>query len=273
MKCTLATLKKRAAKQTPVKDERQFWDWLASGQARVEYADDIHKSLFDKNCQGWNFHDLGGILDKSVKVEGVVDSYLYISQPRSFFPWHCEDHNYYSVSYLHFGEKKIWYSIAQWDAERFENMFQSGFNCKSYMRHKHIIADPEYLRRNKIPVYKAEQGQGEIIITFPRGYHCGFSNGLNCTEATNFATPEWLPFGICANMCEPPCEFKQFSIDKEAYVQKNSPGNIIIMCNWRDYLIFDVNIFFICHAYRKLWSLEKWGEIPEPSGAEETRAT
>ena len=26
-------------------------------------------------------------------------------------------------------------------------------------------------------------------------YHTGFSHGLNCAESSNFATPDWLPWG------------------------------------------------------------------------------
>ena len=39
------------------------------------------------------------------------------------------------------------------------------------------------------------QAAGEFVVTFPRAYHGGFSNGFNCGEAVNFATDDWFPFG------------------------------------------------------------------------------
>lgn len=228
VKLSVEKFKAMSAKQSVVTDEREFWNHLETGTIETMYADDIHASLFDGDCQGWNMRQLGDIMDRTEEVEGVTDSYLYFGQPRSFFPWHCEDHYLYSVSYLHYGEKKTWYSIAQCDAEKFEKMFQCGSECKSYMVHKCFLADPQYLRRNKVPVYRAEQSAGEFIVTFPRGYHCGFNNGFNCAEATNFATLEWIPFGICANMCKSPCREKQFTIDMDQYVKKYLPGDEII---------------------------------------------
>jgi len=39
------------------------------------------------------------------------------------------------------------------------------------------------------------QEAGEFMITFPYGYHCGFNNGFNCAESTNFASERWIDFG------------------------------------------------------------------------------
>ena len=45
-----------------------------------------------------------------------------------------------------------------------------------------------------IPVYKAYQSAGELIVTFPGAFHTGFSNGYNIAEAVNLATPDWVEF-------------------------------------------------------------------------------
>lgn len=73
----------------------------------------------------------------------------------------------------------------------FEQKFSGGQThaCPIYMRHKTFVADPETIRAVGIPVYRAEQGGEEFIITFPRGYHAGFNN---LAEATNFATTSWI---------------------------------------------------------------------------------
>ena len=39
------------------------------------------------------------------------------------------------------------------------------------------------------------QEKGQFMITFPYGYHCGFNQGFNCAESTNFATERWIDFG------------------------------------------------------------------------------
>lgn len=42
----------------------------------------------------------------------------------------------------------------------------------------------------QVPVYRLVQFPGEFIVTFPRSYHAGFSYGLNCSEAVNFAVSD-----------------------------------------------------------------------------------
>jgi histone demethylase JARID1 len=51
-----------------------------------------------------------------------------------------------------------------------------------------------------VKVFRAVQQPGEFIVTFPRAYHGGFSNGFNLGEAVNFATADWLPFGAQCNL-------------------------------------------------------------------------
>ena len=40
------------------------------------------------------------------------------------------------------------------------------------------------LAANKIPVYTTIQQPGEFMITFPKGYHAGFSHGVCTPEIT-----------------------------------------------------------------------------------------
>ena len=42
---------------------------------------------------------------------------------------------------------------------------------------------------------RAVQQPGEFIVTFPRAYHAGFSNGFCVGEAVNFAMHDWYRFG------------------------------------------------------------------------------
>ena len=52
-----------------------------------------------------------------------------------------------------------------------------------------------FMNEAGVKVCRAVQNPGEYIVTFPRGYHGGFSNGFNVGEAVNFGMEDWFPFG------------------------------------------------------------------------------
>eukprot|EP00299_Pterocystis_sp_00344_P004922 c1621_g1_i1.p1 GENE.c1621_g1_i1~~c1621_g1_i1.p1 ORF type:complete len:344 (-),score=57.45 c1621_g1_i1:17-949(-) len=60
------------------------------------------------------------------------------------------------------------------------------------------MMSPNALIKNGIPVCRAQQMPGQFIVTLPAAYHAGFSQGVNCCEAVNFATADWLPWGFDA---------------------------------------------------------------------------
>ena len=45
-------------------------------------------------------------------------------------------------------------------------------------------------------MFRAVQHPGEFMITFPEGYHAGFSTGHNIAEAVNFTAPGWINAGL-----------------------------------------------------------------------------
>ena len=49
--------------------------------------------------------------------------------------------------------------------------------------------------RAGVRVCRLLQKPGTFVVTWPRAYHAGFSHGVNCAESSNFATPDWLPWG------------------------------------------------------------------------------
>jgi hypothetical protein len=61
---------------------------------------------------------------------------------------------------------------------------------------KTTMFSPSILLRAGVPVTRIVQNAGEIVVTFPRGYHAGFSTGTNIGEAANFALRNWAEFGI-----------------------------------------------------------------------------
>lgn len=61
---------------------------------------------------------------------------------------------------------------------------------------KTTMFSPAILLRAGVPVTRIVQKAGEIVVTFPRGYHAGFSTGTNIGEAANFALRNWAEFGV-----------------------------------------------------------------------------
>merc|ERR1711971_367461 len=67
------------------------------------------------------------------------------------------------------------------------------------LMYRHItLLSPSCCLEQGVEVRHTVQREGEFVITFPNAYHGGFSHGLNCAEAVNFALPQWLSFGAQA---------------------------------------------------------------------------
>jgi [histone H3]-trimethyl-L-lysine9/36 demethylase len=189
--------------------EREFWKNISTSPP--VYCADIPGSLFDAKLKGWQMSDLNTILTRTLhkngaSIPGVSSAYLYFGMWRSFFAWHTEDADLYSLNYLHFGAPKFWYSISPSHRKRFETLLQGRFpelfrSCAEFLRHKELLVSPTILQQNGIPCYRTMQYPGEFIVTYPGSYHSGFNCGFNCAESTNFATRAWIPFGRLANIC------------------------------------------------------------------------
>ena len=65
------------------------------------------------------------------------------------------------------------------------------------------------------------QKEGEIMITFPLGYHSGFNTGFNIAESTNFATERWVEYGKRATRCY--CRPDTVHISMETFVKRLQP--------------------------------------------------
>ncbi|CAF4097419.1 unnamed protein product, partial [Adineta steineri] len=123
------------------------------------------------------------------------------------FALHTAENDLFSMNYMHEGSSKFWYFIPSSYANQLEQCLQHAdilntSHCQASLRHKDLFLNPnELFQLHKIPVYKTEQHPNEIIVTFPRVYHWGFSGGFNVTESVNFALPSWVPFGQLTSSC------------------------------------------------------------------------
>lgn len=189
--------------------ERLFWKRLGPTMSPAWYGADQEGSFFhpeDGAC-GWSLGQLDSCLHALCDgVPGVTTSYLYAGMWGASFAAHTEDVHLLSINYLHAGAPKFWYAIAEPDSQRFLNLCQFHFalqyaECPEFLRHKRYLISPQVLQRAGIRYQTAIQYPGDAIVTFPASIHFGFNLGFNFAEATNFAVPEWIPFGRTAKVC------------------------------------------------------------------------
>ncbi|KOX81382.1 putative lysine-specific demethylase 4B [Melipona quadrifasciata] len=209
--------------------ERKYWKNIT--YVAPIYGADVSGSLTDPDVKEWNINHLGTILDYvnkdyGISIDGVNTAYLYFGMWKTTFAWHTEDMDLYSINYLHFGAPKTWYAIPPEHGRRLERL-ASGFfpssyqSCQAFLRHKMSLISPQVLRQYSIPCNKITQEAGEIMITFPYGYHAGFNHGFNCAESTNFAAPRWVEYGKRATQCT--CSKDMVKISMDTFVKRFQP--------------------------------------------------
>ncbi|KAJ1879398.1 hypothetical protein LPJ57_002859 [Coemansia sp. RSA 486] len=188
--------------------ERTYWKNLLFQPPM--YGADVLGTLFPEPNEfpTWNIRELPGLLQKvGRKMPGVNDPYLYLGMWKATFAWHVEDMDLYSINYIHFGAPKAWYSIPVEANGRFERAMQNVFatdykHCSQFLRHKAFLLSPRFLASQGIPFNRVVQRAGEIMLTFPLGYHAGFNHGFNCAESVNFALDRWLSVARNSKHCE-----------------------------------------------------------------------
>uniref|UniRef100_A0A182JI09 [histone H3]-trimethyl-L-lysine(9) demethylase n=1 Tax=Anopheles atroparvus TaxID=41427 RepID=A0A182JI09_ANOAO len=209
--------------------EKKFWKNIT--YVAPIYGADVPGSITDPDVKVWNINCLGTILDYvnadyNISIAGVNTAYLYFGMWKTTFAWHTEDMDLYSINYLHFGAPKTWYAIPPEHGRKLEKLAERLFpahyqECKAFLRHKMTLISTQVLKANGIPFNKITQEPGEIMITFPFGYHAGFNHGFNCAESTNFATERWIEYGKRASVCS--CRPDMVKISMETFVRRFQP--------------------------------------------------
>lgn len=210
--------------------EQIYWETL--GDANPIYGSDIPRSLFDDTCKSFNLKNLDTILQKrmseaQLNIDGINNSYLYFGMWQSTFPWHTEDHELYSINYLHYGSPKSWYVIPPSCGRKFEDLVrkyfpEEMFECKGFLRHKTLVISPSVLLANNVLYANVTQEEGDFILTLPYAYHSGFNHGFNIAEATNFATDRWINFGLFSSLSECLCKKDAVRMNIYSLFFKNS---------------------------------------------------
>jgi histone demethylase JARID1 len=146
------------------------------------------------HCGGW----AGG-----EDISGMIVPWLYVGMLFASFCWHVEDHYAHSINYMHAGAPKTWYGVPGHAAGAFESVMAAAvpelLASEAGLLYKMTtMLPPRTLAEANVPVCRLTQRAGSFVITWPRAYHAGFSHGLNVAESSNFATPDWLPWGRMA---------------------------------------------------------------------------
>ncbi|KAL4114694.1 hypothetical protein PRIC2_014150 [Phytophthora ramorum] len=235
--------------------EQEYWRIVQTGQPRVEveYANDLDiaqvGSGFPRSIKrfasqatkgkekidfanpkyyrntGWNLNNLpdayGSLLRHlGAAINGINVPWLYCGMLFATFCWHAEDNYMSSINYQHMGAKKRWYGIPSSDAEKFVAAMRMHVPERfrenpDLLLHLTTMVPPSILQDRGVKVFTLVQEPGDIILTFPKAYHSGFSEGFNCNEAVNFVLPNWIDFGReCVEMYRTYGRLSIFSHDR-----------------------------------------------------------
>ncbi|RLN50172.1 hypothetical protein BBJ29_006123 [Phytophthora kernoviae] len=189
--------------------EQEYWRIVEAGgpNVEVEYANDLDitevgsgfprstkrfASQANKGKEKVDFNDEEYYRNTGWNLNNLPDAYGSLLR-------HLD--NYMSsINYHHLGAKKRWYGIPSSDAENFEAAMRTQVPERfreepDLLLHLTTMVPPSTLQAKGVEVFTLVQEPGEIILTFPKAYHGGFSEGFNCNEAVNFVLPNWIDFG------------------------------------------------------------------------------
>lgn len=170
-----------------------------TGKETVDFEDPEYYKTTAWNLN--NLPDAHGSLLRHVHsaINGINVPWLYCGMLFASFCWHTEDNFMYSVNYQHLGAKKRWYGIPSSHCGEFDEAAKRHLPARfaeepDLLFHITTMIPPSVLARGGVPVYTLVQEPGDIVLTFPRAYHAGYSEGFNCNEAVNFVLPNWIQY-------------------------------------------------------------------------------
>ncbi|KAK0708709.1 JmjC domain, hydroxylase-domain-containing protein, partial [Lasiosphaeris hirsuta] len=150
----------------------------------------------------------GNQLEKTAyAIDGIHTPTAYRGTPFAPFQWHVENFWLMSVNVLHSGEK-IWYwsepsSLAAIDAVFQERPLLGKPSHDDYLGHEALFGGTDHLRQQGIAIRCFKQKEGQVMVTYPRVLHSGFSVTDTLAEAINYADETWDTTGYrpCTEKC------------------------------------------------------------------------
>ncbi|CAI5734834.1 unnamed protein product [Hyaloperonospora brassicae] len=256
-----------------LRSAKRFTSQATKGKEVIDFTD----SEYYRNT-GWNLNNLpdayGSLLRHlGAAINGINVPWLYCGMLFASFCWHAEDNYMSSINYHHFGAKKRWYGIPSSDAEKFEVVMRTQVperfrESPDLLLHLTTMVAPSVLQEGGVRVFTLVQEPGEIILTFPKAYHCGFSEGFNCNEAVNFVLPNWIDFGKeCVEMYRSYGRVSIFSHDRFVFhfgSTQNLDEYSVADC---EMLLRELRrLFHEERGYKKLFLAEGLQNVEELSG-------
>lgn len=186
----------------------KMWQQVTDKNTRKQYASDLDVWDIGDNTT-MSLASLPGPLREglgTINIPGVDLPFTYFGTQGSFFPLHAEDADLHSVSVLRSGHAKLWYIIPDNESDSFHEQLATDLpdefgSCANYLRHKNLLAPPDYILRHNFHPTIIVQRQGELVFTFPKAVHQGMNLGFNKSEAVNFGTRGWLRHGVESVNC------------------------------------------------------------------------
>ncbi|XP_054815437.1 putative lysine-specific demethylase JMJ16 isoform X7 [Prosopis cineraria] len=177
---------------------------LSSGFPMVS---DSVESLNHPECMrsGWNLNNMltqaGSLLSfESSEVSSKFAPQVHVGMCFSSFNWKVEEHQLYSLCYMHVGEPRVWYSIPGRFAADFETVRKKHLPIlfaeeSDLLDNLQMQLSSAILKSEGVPVYRCVQYPREFVLVFPGAYHSGFDCGFNFSESVSFAPLDWLLHG------------------------------------------------------------------------------
>ncbi|EPB92398.1 hypothetical protein HMPREF1544_00696 [Mucor circinelloides 1006PhL] len=181
--------------------ERDFWRLVSDPNetCQVEYGADLHGSGFSTAnlmSDPWNLNAIPVAAQSLFRgnksnISGLMPR-LYAGMCFSAFGWRNKDYYTGSISYMHWGETKTWYSVSEDDSEAFQNAMKKTVpelfkQQPGLLFQRATMLSPERLKKENINVYAVDQRPGQFVVVYPLAYHSGFNHGFNMSETVNFA--------------------------------------------------------------------------------------
>lgn len=157
----------------------------------------------------------GNYLREFKAIRGITTPYKYEGKPLAPFAWHVEDVDLVALNHLFLGTK-VWFAIPPASREAAERVFraqelaaQARLDQVQFMRHDSIVGGHGALRAAGAAVIPVVQAAGEIVVTWPKTYHSGFSVTYTVAESVNYAEVpvdldnyQFCPLGYKCGSCK-----------------------------------------------------------------------